>query len=118
MTALPHEVEFPPGFIWGTASSSHQSEGNTIHNDWWEWEQQPGRIVRGDRSGRSNNFYELYDTDFALLADLGLTHYRLSIEWSRIEPGEGRIDTEEIDHYRRVLEAAQARGITVWVNLH
>ncbi|MFI5394891.1 MAG: glycoside hydrolase family 1 protein [Candidatus Binatia bacterium] len=114
----PSEVRFPQGFIWGTASSSHQSEGNNIHNDWWEWEQQPGRIVHGHRSGRANNFHELYDTDFALLAELGLTHYRLSIEWSRIEPEEGCVDRAAIDHYRRVLEAAHRRGITPWVNLH
>ena len=118
MTAPGPDIEFPPGFIWGTASSSHQSEGNNIHNDWWEWEQQPGHILRGDRCGRGNNFYELYDTDFALLADLGLTHYRLSVEWSRIEPAEGRINTAEIEHYQRVLETAHARGITAWVNLH
>jgi beta-glucosidase len=115
---LPHDVQFPAGFAWGTASSSHQSEGNNIHNDWWDWEQQPGRILRGHRSGRGNNFYGLYDSDFALLAGLGLTHYRLSIEWSRLEPEEGRVNAAELDHYRRVLESARARGITVWVNLH
>lgn len=115
---IPHDVSFPPGFVWGTASSSHQSEGNNVHNDWWEWEQQPGRIRHGQRSGRGNNFYECYDSDFALLADFGLTHYRLSIEWSRIEPEEGRVNHAELDHYRRVLESAQVRGVTPWVNLH
>jgi len=103
---LSHDVVFPPGFVWGTASSSHQSEGNNACNDWWEWEQQQGRIAHGHRSGRANNFYELYDGDFALLAQLGLTQYRLSIEWSRIEPEEGRVNAGEIDHYRRVLDAA------------
>ena len=115
---LACDLTFPPGFIWGTASSSHQSEGNNRHNDWWEWEQQPGRIARGHSSGRANNFYEQYDTDFALLAELGLTHYRLSVEWSRIEPDEGRVAASALDHYRRLLEAAQRRGITAWVNLH
>lgn len=115
---LSHDVVFPPGFVWGTASSSHQSEGNNACNDWWEWEQQQGRIAHGHRSGRAINFYELYDSDFALLAQLGLTQHRLSIEWSRIEPDEGRVNAGEIDHYRRVLDAAHRRGITQWVNLH
>ena len=53
-----------------------------------------------------------------MLADLGLTHFRLSIEWARIEPEENRVDGAALDHYRRVLEAAQARGVTAWVNLH
>ena len=115
---LPHDISFPDGFLWGTASSSHQAEGDNVHNDWWDWEQQPGRIVHGQRSGRCNNFYELYDSDFAYLAGLGLTQFRLSLEWSRIEPEEGRIDEDAIDHYRRVLEAAHRRGITPWINLH
>ncbi len=114
----PAQIQFPTGFIWGTASSSHQAEGNNVHNDWWEWEQQPGHIVHGQRSGRANNSYELYDSDFALLAELGLTHYRLSIEWSRIEPDEDRVDAGALAHYGRVLEAAHRRGITPWVNLH
>jgi len=118
MPSAPRQLEFPPGFCWGTASSSHQSEGDNVHNDWWDWEQQPGRIAHGQRSGRANNFFELYDQDFALLAELGLRHYRLSIEWSRIEPAEGRVDAAAIEHYRRVLESAHQRGITPWVNLH
>src|SRR5207244_12841260 len=26
---------FPPGFLWGAATSAHQVEGNNIHHDWW-----------------------------------------------------------------------------------
>jgi len=118
MALVAQDVHFPPGFVWGTASSSHQSEGDNVHNDWWEWEQKPGHIARGHRSGRANDFWNRYDEDFALLADLGLRHYRLSIEWSRIEPDEGRIAQAALDQYRRILESAQRRGITPWVNLH
>ncbi|MBI3785608.1 MAG: glycoside hydrolase family 1 protein [Deltaproteobacteria bacterium] len=117
-TWLTQDIAFPADFVWGTASSSHQAEGNNVHNDWWDWEQQPGRIVHGQCSGRGNNFYERYDGDFSLLAHLGLNQFRLSLEWSRIEPEEGRIDSGAVDHYRRVLEAAQRNGITPWVNLH
>ena len=116
--SIAHDLTFPAGFVWGTASSSHQSEGDNAHNDWSEWEQQPGRIVHEHRCGRSNNFYELYDSDFALLAELGLRHYRLSIEWSRIEPDDGHVDSAALDHYRRVLHSARRHGITAWVNLH
>jgi beta-glucosidase len=119
MTWLPpSDTAFPAGFLWGTASSSHQAEGNNVDNDWWEWEQQPGHIRQGHRSGASNDFWHRYDDDFVLLAGLGLNQYRLSIEWSRIEPAEGRVDAGALDHYRRMLEAAHRRGITPWVNLH
>lgn len=112
------ERTFPPGFVWGTASSSHQSEGGNVHNDWSAWEEQPGHIARGHRSGRGNDFWNRYDGDFALLAQLGLRHDRLSIEWSRVEPERGRIDAGALDHYRRILASAREHGITPWVNLH
>lgn len=112
------EVRFPADFIWGTASSSHQSEGGNVLNDWSAWEEQPGHIARGHVSGRANDFWNRYDGDFALLAGLGLKHYRLSVEWSRVEPEDGVVDQAALDHYRRMLESAHARGIVPWVNLH
>ncbi len=42
---------FPRGFLWGTATAAHQVEGNNTNNNWWAWEQQPGRILNGDKSG-------------------------------------------------------------------
>ncbi|TMD77919.1 MAG: glycosyl hydrolase family protein, partial [Chloroflexi bacterium] len=41
---------FPRGFLWGTASAAHQVEGDNKYCDWWEWEQQPGKIANGDSS--------------------------------------------------------------------
>ncbi|HLD50269.1 MAG TPA: glycoside hydrolase family 1 protein, partial [bacterium] len=32
-------ASFPP-FLWGSATSSHQIEGNNCANDWWAWETQ------------------------------------------------------------------------------
>jgi beta-glucosidase len=111
-------ITFPADFVWGTASSSHQSEGGNVHNDWWDWEQQPGHIAHGHTSGRGNDFWNRYDGDFALLAELGLKHYRLSVEWSRVEPEEGRVDGSALAHYQRMLSSARDRGIVPWVNLH
>ena len=43
---------FPSGFLWGTATAAHQVEGNNTNNNWWAWEQQPGRIFNGEKSGQ------------------------------------------------------------------
>ncbi|RMH40463.1 MAG: glycosyl hydrolase family protein, partial [Gammaproteobacteria bacterium] len=32
-------LHFPPGFLWGTATASHQVEGNNTNNQWWAFEQ-------------------------------------------------------------------------------
>jgi beta-glucosidase len=42
--------KFPDGFLWGTASAAHQVEGDNRNSDWWEFEQQPGKIANGDTS--------------------------------------------------------------------
>ena len=71
--------------MWGTGASSTQCEGASPASDWWDWE----RAGRAPSSGDGNGFATRYAEDFALLAELGLTHHRLSIEWARLEPDEG-----------------------------
>ena len=68
--------------MWGTGASSTQCEGAAPASDWWDWE----RAGHAPPSGDGNGFATRYAEDFALLAGLGLTHHRLSIEWARIEP--------------------------------
>ena len=41
---------FPQGFLWGTATSSHQVEGGNTNNNWSAWENTPGKIVNGAKS--------------------------------------------------------------------
>ena len=106
--------EWPRGFIWGTGASSTQCEGAAPASDWIDWE----RAGRAPRSGEGNGFARHYREDFELYAATRLTHHRLSIEWARIEPEEGRHDPAAIDHYREVLSAARESGVEPWVCLH
>jgi beta-glucosidase len=105
-------------FLWGAATSAHQIEGGNDKNDWWDWEQIPGKIRNGDRSGDACLSWERYEDDLDIVRSLGLDAYRFSIEWSRIEPDPGRYDEKALDHYRRVLLACRDRGITPMVTLH
>jgi beta-glucosidase len=100
--------------MWGTGASSTQCEGAAASSDWWDWEQSGHAPPSRDGNGFSERFAE----DFRLLAGLGLTHHRLSIEWARIEPEEGVHDPVAIDHYREVLVSARDAGVTPWVCLH
>jgi beta-glucosidase len=38
---------FPKGFLWGTATASHQVEGGNTNNNWHRWEQTLGKILEG-----------------------------------------------------------------------
>ena len=114
--ARPHIHEtrkFPDGFLWGAATSSHQVEGGNDKNDWWDWEKKSGNIVDGTVSGAACGQYTRYEEDLDIAKSLHQNAHRLSIEWSRIEPEEGKWDMDAIVHYRRVLEAARARGLKV-----
>ena len=84
--------------MWGTGASSTQCEGAAPASDWWEWE----RSGHAPLSGDGNGFSTRYAEDFALLAGLGLTHHRLSLEWARLEPEPGVHDPESVRHYRDV----------------
>ena len=105
-------------FLWGVATSSHQIEGGNDRNDWWDWEQLPGKIRGGARSGSACRGWDRYEEDLDLIRTLGLNAYRFSLEWSRIEPEPGRFDDRAIAHYRAVLEGCRARAITPMVTLH
>jgi beta-glucosidase len=107
-------MEWPDGFLWGTGASSTQCEGAAPASDWWDWE----RAGKAPISGEGNGFAKRYAEDFALLAELGLVHHRLSIEWARVEPAPGVHDAAAVAHYREVLTAARDAGIHPWVCLH
>jgi beta-glucosidase/6-phospho-beta-glucosidase/beta-galactosidase len=68
-------------------------------------------------SDDGNGFRTRYIDDFALLAEHGITHHRLAVEWARLEPEEGRWDDDEVAHLRRVLEAGREAGVAVWACL-
>lgn len=106
---------FPTDFLWGTASSAHQVEGNNIHSDWWDWEiryQPPNK-----RSGIATDHYNRFEEDFSLATNFGHNAIRISIEWARIEPVEGQFDQTVINHYIEVLKSLKAKKMTVMLTL-
>jgi beta-glucosidase len=114
-TPLPEEYRFPPGFLWGSATSAHQVEGDNLRSDWWEYEQR-GRVPH--RSGAACRHYELFEQDFELARSLGQNAHRFSIEWSRVEPDEGAWNQGALAHYGKVIGALRSRGLEPIVTLH
>lgn len=123
------EIKFPKGFLWGASTASHQVEGDT-HNQWSEWEKSPERLAwleeHGDilRHGKDNfisghaaDHYHRFEEDFALAKELGHNATRISLEWSRIEPQEGKFDEVAIEHYRQVIASIRRNGMEPFVTL-
>jgi len=107
--------DFPQNFLWGAATSAHQVEGNNRNNDWWEWEQAHKNL---ESSGEACDHYTLFREDFDLAKSLGHNAHRLSLEWSRIEPEEGKFSEREINHYITVLKALREQNFQVALTLH
>ncbi|MGH9117817.1 MAG: family 1 glycosylhydrolase [Acidimicrobiales bacterium] len=105
---------WPDDFAWGVATSSLQSEGAAPASDWASWEAE-GRVPP---SAAGNGFRTRYADDFRLLAGHGLTHYRLAVDWARIEPRDGRRDLDEVELVREVLGSGRDAGLALWVCLH
>lgn len=132
--------KFPDGFLWGAATSAHQVEGGT-HNDWSEWEKANAARLACEAeekfgnlpiwpdikeeatkqanyiSGKAADHYNRFREDFDIAKSLGHNAHRFSIEWSRIEPEEGKFDEKEIEHYRDVIKALRARGLEPFLTL-
>ncbi len=104
-------------FLWGAATSSHQIEGGNRHNDWWEWESQ-GNIEGGVRSGLAADHWNRFREDLRLASELGLNSYRFSIEWSRIEPEEGKWDDEAMSWYQELVTECERLGLLPMLTLH
>ncbi len=107
-------IQFPKNFIWGAATAAYQVEGQNANSDWWHWEKKAGK----ENSGDACRHYELYEKDFDLAQGLHHNAHRLSIEWSRIEPQEGKFSEKELKHYLDVILALRARGMEPIVTLH
>lgn len=101
-------LKFPAGFLWGSAVSSYQVEGGIENSDW----------SKDFPAGRACDYYNRYEKYFDLAKSLDQNIHRLSLEWSRIEPEEGKFDREAIEHYKKMLIALRNRGIrsmvTIW----
>ncbi len=107
-------LEFPKNFLWGAATAAHQVEGNNTHSDWWAWEQKGGGA---EPSGLACDHYNRFEEDFELAKNLGNNAHRLSIEWARIEPEEGKWDEKEVEHYQKVLKSLKDKNIKTFVTL-
>ncbi len=119
------EFKFPENFKWGSATSAHQIEGDN-QNDWSEWESSAIRLegLRHEGkdpadfiSGRACDSYNRYREDFDIAKFLNQNVHRFSIEWSRIEPEEGKFDSQAIQHYKRIVKELCDRGIEPMITL-
>ncbi|HRY52384.1 MAG TPA: family 1 glycosylhydrolase [Candidatus Portnoybacteria bacterium] len=133
------EINFPLGFLWGAATSSHQVEGGNI-NDWSQWEKNNAERLASEAknkwqswqqekfpamfelqnyiSSQACDHYNRWQEDFDMAKSLGHNAHRFSLEWSRIEPKKGEFDQAAIDHYSQMISGLGKRGMEPFVTIN
>lgn len=115
---------FPAGFVWGAATAAYQIEG-AVHEGgrgtsiWDTFSHTPGRTLHGDNGDIACDHYHRWPADLQLAADIGLSGYRLSVSWSRLQPsGRGPLNPQAVTYYRQVLTRLTELGIRPLVTLY
>ena len=116
MSTETQTLRFPSNFKWCVATSAYQIEGHNMNNNWTRWEK-AGRVFDKEVSGEATDHWNRVEEDVGLMKHLGVTLYRMSVEWSRIEPREGEFDEEAIAHYRNEINLLHQAGIEPAITL-
>jgi beta-glucosidase/6-phospho-beta-glucosidase/beta-galactosidase len=61
-------------------------------------------LQHGDKCGTSNDFWNLFEADIQRAAELNVKLFRLSIEWSRIQPRRGEVDLAAVQRYHEMFD--------------
>jgi beta-glucosidase len=114
---------FPGGFLWGTATSSHQieggfGEGGRGESIWDRLAASPGRIADGSDASIACDHYHRWRDDVRLLEWLGVNSYRFSIAWSRVMPDGRTVNPEGLAFYDALVDALLEVGIRPFVTLY
>ena len=120
----PPPAAFPDDFLWGAATAAYQIEGavgagGRTPSIWDTFSHTPGRVVNGDTGDVACDHFHRFRDDVKLMADLGLSAYRFSLAWPRIQPrGRGPVNQAGVDFYQELVDALLAEGIEPWVTLY
>lgn len=116
--------DFPPGFVWGVATSSFQIEGGAFEDGkgesiWDRFCRTPGAIADGSDGTVACDHYHRWRDDLDLIATLGVDAYRFSISWPRVRPGgAGAWNAKGLDFYERLVDGLLERGVKPYVTLN
>lgn len=121
-------LEFPEGFVWGTATAAFQIEGAATEDRepsiWDRFCSVPGNVVNNDTGDIACDHYHRFEEDVeTLLKQLNTKYYRFSIAWPRLQTW-GADDSEPVANekgiafYNRLINCLVAHGIEPVVTLY
>ncbi|CAI0450271.1 unnamed protein product [Linum tenue] len=126
-TSAFNRRNFPPGFLFGTASSAYQYEGAAAEGGrgpsiWDTFTKIPGKIIDGSSGDVADDSYHRYKEDVKIMKSMGLDAYRFSISWSRILPNgkvSGGVNQEGVTYYNNLINELLANDrVKHWITLN
>ncbi|KAF4374895.1 hypothetical protein G4B88_004646, partial [Cannabis sativa] len=121
-----NRTSFPPGFIFGTASSSYQYEGAAKEDGRGPsiWDtftyKYPEKIADRSNGDVANDAYHRYKEDVGIMKEMNLDAYRFSISWSRLLPNgkvSGGVNKKGVKYYNDLIDELIAKGLKPYVTL-
>jgi beta-glucosidase len=124
LSAAELRRRFPQHFVWGVATSAFQVEGASRTDGkgssiWDEFCRIPGVIADGSNGDVACDHYHRLDSDLDLIAQLGVSAYRFSISWPRVQPtGSGALNALGLSFYDRLIDGLLERNIKPYATLY
>jgi beta-glucosidase len=121
---LPPRSAFPPGFVFGAATSAYQIEGRgegplrAGSTHWDSFAATPGNVMRAEDGARACDHLTRWPEDLDLIAGAGFDAYRFSTHWARVMPDGRNVSAGGLDFYDRLVDGMLARGIAPHATLY
>lgn len=114
--------DFPPGFLFGAATSAYQIEGHQFGGAgramWDDFAATPGNVVRAEDGALACDHYNRFGADLDLLKDAGFDAYRFSTSWARVMPDGRNVNPQGLDFYDRLVDGMLERGLKPMATLY
>jgi beta-glucosidase len=103
---------FPKDFVFGTSTAATQIETAFQH----DWE---GYVTKDQYTFTRTTDHELrFAEDASIIASLA-SHYRMSLQWSKLQRGPTEdLDPETVQAYHGFLQLLKAKGVVIMMVLH
>ena len=114
---------FDKDFIFGASTASYQIEGSIdadgkCKSIWDTFTKIDGKILDGSDGTTVCESYIKYKDDVKILKQLGVSHYRFSIAWSRVIDENNKPNKKGINYYIKLCKELKKNNITPCVTLY